>query len=172
MAEALAHIVPTSIDDLAHQVLQMACERNLKLATAESCTGGLLASLLTDIPGCSHAFERGFVVYTDAAKNELLGVRQSILDIDGAVSEAAAVALAQGALERSQAHVVAAITGFTDPDPSPEEEAGLVHFATACRGGAAPRHRRMRFGTLGRARVRQAALETALEMMRDELLAI
>ena len=112
------------------------------------------------------------MVYTDAAKNELLGVRQSILDIDGAVSEAAAVALTQGALERSQADVVAAITGFTDPGPSPEEEAGLVHFATARRGGPAPRHRLMRFGTLGRARVRQAALETALEMMRDELLVV
>lgn len=172
MAEALALTVPPPIDDLARQVLRLACDRDLKLATAESCTGGLLASLLTDIPGCSHAFERGFVVYTDAAKHELLGVRQSVLDIEGAVSEAAAIALAEGALARSQADVVAAITGFTDPGPSPEEEAGLVHFATARRAGTPPRHRRMRFGALGRARVRQAALETALEMMRDEIQSI
>ncbi|MDP1872568.1 CinA family protein [Phenylobacterium sp.] len=172
MAEALALTVPAPIDDLARQVLRLACDRDLKLATAESCTGGLLASLLTDIPGCSHAFERGFVVYTDAAKHELLGVRQSVLDIEGAVSEAAALALAEGALERSQADVVAAITGFTDPGPSPEEEAGLVHFAAARRGGPSPSHRRMRFGAIGRARVRQEALQTALEMMRDEILAI
>jgi nicotinamide-nucleotide amidase len=172
MAEALALTVPPQIDDLARQVLRLACDRRLKLATAESCTGGLLASLLTDIPGCSHAFERGFVVYTDAAKTELLGVRPSVLDIEGAVSEAAAVALAQGALERSQADVVAAITGFTDPGPSPDDEAGLVHFATAHRLGQTPCHRRMRFGPIGRARVRQAALETALEMMRDEIQAV
>ncbi|MDZ4321714.1 MAG: CinA family protein [Phenylobacterium sp.] len=171
MAEALSLTVPKPIDDLARDVLQLACDRDLKLATAESCTGGLLASLLTDIPGCSHAFERGFVVYTDAAKHELLGVRPSILDIEGAVSEAAALALAQGALDRSRADVVAAITGFTDAGPSPEEEAGLVHFASA-RRGSSPRHRRMRFGDIGRARVRQAALETALRMMREDILAV
>lgn len=172
MAEALALTVPQPIDDLAREVLRLACDRDLKLATAESCTGGLLAALLTDIPGCSHAFERGFVVYTDAAKHELLGVLESVLEIEGAVSEAAAVALAQGALNRSQADVAVAITGFTDPGPSPEEEAGLVHFAATHRGRAAPRHRQMRYGPIGRARVRQAALETALDMIREEILAI
>ena len=169
--ETLSPVLPGELQEAAWRLLQKASERELMLATAESCTGGLLASLLTDIPGCSHAFERGFVVYTDAAKHELLGVPPSILDIEGAVSEAAALALAQGALDRSRADVVAAITGFTDAGPSPEEEAGLVHFASA-RRGSSPRHRRMRFGDIGRARVRQAALETALRMMREDILAI
>ena len=97
MAEALKLDIPDELDQLAKAVLKTACDRDLRLASAESCTGGLLASLLTDIPGCSHAFERGFVVYTDEAKNELLGVPKAILETDGAVSEAAARALAAGA---------------------------------------------------------------------------
>src|SRR5205085_9240498 len=98
MAEALDPAVPGDIDRLAQDLLREACERELMLATAESCTGGLLASLLTDIPGLSHAFERGFVTYTDEAKHELLGVPKAILDTDGAVSEAAARAMAEGAI--------------------------------------------------------------------------
>lgn len=168
MAEALALTVPPELDALAHQVLESACDRDLKLACAESCTGGLLASLLTDIPGCSHAFERGFVIYTNAAKHELLGVPQEILDTDGAVSEACALALARGALERSRADVVVAITGFAEAGPGPEDEAGLVHFASGRRHRSV-HHQMVRFGDIGRAKVRQGSLEVALKMMRDEL---
>src|ERR1041384_133791 len=98
MAEALDPAVPASIDALANTVLQEACERGLMLVTAESCTGGLLASLLTDIPGRPPAFERAFVTYTDAAKEKLRGVPPEMLETDGAVSEAVARAMAEGAL--------------------------------------------------------------------------
>src|SRR3954470_5535437 len=101
MAEALDPAVPPDVERLAQAVLDQACTRGLMLATAESCTGGLLASLLTDIPGKSHAFERGFVTYTDEAKHELLGVPQEVLRKDGAVSEAASRAMAEGAIANS-----------------------------------------------------------------------
>jgi nicotinamide-nucleotide amidase len=166
MAEALEPAIPKAMDELAEFVLRQACDRELALATAESCTGGLLASLLTDIPGLSHAFERGFVTYTHAAKQEMLGVPQEILDTDGAVSKRAAVAMAEGALAHSQADLAVSITGFTDGGPG--EPAGLVHFACA-RRGEPTRHLERRFGDVGRALVRLRALETALEMLRDRL---
>src|SRR3954465_1326541 len=103
MAEALDPAMPPEVDALAQRVLREACARDLLLATAESCTGGLLASLLTDIPGKSHAFERGFVTYSNAAKTELLGVGETLLADHGAVSEAAARAMAEGAIAHSQA---------------------------------------------------------------------
>jgi hypothetical protein len=102
MAEALDPILPPDIDELTRAVLEAACARELTLATAESCTGGLLASLLTDVPGCSHAFERGFVVYTDDAKIELLDVPPSLLPHGGAVSQPTAIAMAEGAIKRSE----------------------------------------------------------------------
>src|SRR5688500_14390899 len=107
MAEVLDPAIPPDIDRLAEQVLREACDRNLKLAAAESCTGGLLASLLTDLPGLSHAFERGFVVYTHEAKHQMLGVPQEVLDNDGAVSERCARAMAEGAIAHSKAEVAA-----------------------------------------------------------------
>jgi nicotinamide-nucleotide amidase len=169
MAEALDPALPPQVDELADQVLQQACDRGLMLATAESCTGGLLASLLTDIPGKSHAFERGFVTYTDEAKHELLGVPIEVLQTDGAVSERAARAMAEGAIAGSRADVAVSITGYAE---SKEEGlAGLVHFAAARRGGRTT-HREMRFGDVGRAEVRLRALETALAMMRDQLAGI
>src|SRR3954468_1509860 len=105
MAEALEPALPPDIDRLAQDVLDAACERELMLATAESCTGGLLASLLTDIPGKSHAFERGFVTYTDEARHEMLGVPTEVLQGEGAVSEPAARAMAEGALAHGRAHL-------------------------------------------------------------------
>jgi nicotinamide-nucleotide amidase len=166
MAEALDPAVPADVDSLAQDILREACDRDLKLATAESCTGGLLASLLTDIPGKSHAFERGFVTYTHAAKHELLGVPDEVLAKDGAVSERCAVAMAEGAIARSHADVALSITGFTEAGP--DQPAGLVHFACARKGGATT-HREERFGDLGRAQVRIAALRVALRMMVDSL---
>jgi nicotinamide-nucleotide amidase len=166
MAEALDPAIPSDIDRLAEQVLREACDRNLKLSAAESCTGGLLASLLTDLPGLSHAFERGFVVYTHEAKHEMLGVPQEVLDNDGAVSERCARAMAEGAIARSKADVAASITGFTEGGPG--QPAGLVHFACA-RHGSPTRHRKETFGDVGRAEVRLRALKTALEMMREQM---
>jgi nicotinamide-nucleotide amidase len=166
MAEALDPAIPTAVDDLAKLVLAQACDRGLTLATAESCTGGLLASLLTDMPGQSHAFERGFVVYTHAAKHEMLGVRADVLENDGAVSEACARAMAEGAVSRSQADLAVSITGFTESGP--DQPAGLVHFACA-RADHPTTHREMRFGDIGRAEIRLKALETALTLMRDQL---
>lgn len=166
MAEALDPAVPTEIDRLAEQVLREACDRHLKLATAESCTGGLLASLLTDLPGLSHAFERGFVVYTHEAKHELLGVPVGVLENEGAVTERCARAMAEGAIANSKADLAVSITGFTEGGPG--QPAGLVHFACA-RHGSPTAHRKETFGDVGRAEVRLRALKTALEMLREKL---
>ena len=166
MAEALEPALPPEVDRLAHAVLRSACDRCLKLVTAESCTGGLLASLLTDVPGMSHAFERGFVTYTHEAKQEMLGVPAAVLDTDGAVSEACARAMAEGALAHSHADLAVSITGFAEGGP--DQPAGLVHFAAARRNRPTV-HVEKRFGDIGRAAVRVCALEVALGLMRDQL---
>lgn len=168
MAEALDPILPGRIDALAHQVLTEACLRGFQLATAESCTGGLLASLLTDIPGSSHAFDRGFVTYTDDAKAAMLGVSRQILSTDGAVSEPCARAMAEGALARSRAEIALAVTGWAEGGPEPGQEGGLVHFACARRSRPSV-HLKRQFGEVGRARVRVACLETALKMMLERM---
>lgn len=155
------------MDRLAKAVLRRACDRRLKLATAESCTGGLLASLLTDVPGMSHAFERGFVTYTHAAKHEMLGVAIEILESQGAVSKASAVAMAEGALAHSEADLAVSITGFAEGGP--DQPAGLVHFACAAKGRPTT-HRVMGFGEVGRAEVRIRALETALGLLLDQMM--
>jgi len=168
MAEALDPAIPGKVDALAKQVLALACDKELKLATAESCTGGLLASLLTDIPGQSHAFDRGFVTYTNPAKHQMLGVPAELLNSPGPVSEAVARLMAEGALAHSSAHVSASITGFAGKGATPDEPAGLVHFAAA-RCGRPTVHRVEQFGDVGRARVRIECLRVALEMMRSQL---
>jgi nicotinamide-nucleotide amidase len=166
MAEALDAAIPARVDALARRVLDEACARRLKLVTAESCTGGLLASLLTDIPGCSHAFERGFVTYSNDAKRELLGVPAGLLESPGPVSEEVALAMAEGALRNSRGDISLAVTGFADA--SPGGEAGLVHFAVGRRGAAA-RHSRQRFGPLGRAQVRIRSLEVSLRLIFEAM---
>jgi nicotinamide-nucleotide amidase len=166
MAEALDPAIPDDIEKLAQEVLQAACDRELLLATAESCTGGLLASLLTDIPGKSHAFERGFVTYSDDAKHEVLSVSRAILTTEGAVSEASARAMAEGAIAVSRADLAVSITGFAEA--APDGPAGLVHFACARRGGPTC-HRMERFGDVGRAEVRLRALRVGLGLFRDGL---
>ena len=170
MAEALDPAIPKEVDDLAKEVLDLACSegRERKLVTAESCTGGLLASLLTDIPGKSHAFERGFVTYTNEAKHEVLGVPQDVLDGPGPVSEAAARAMAEGALAHSQGDVALSVTGYAEKDPASPLPAGLVHFGLAMKGSESLA-RKMEYGDVGRAEVRIRALQTALEMLRDAL---
>jgi nicotinamide-nucleotide amidase len=164
MAEALDPILPSDIDQLTRAVLEAACARELTLATAESCTGGLLASLLTDIPGCSHAFDRGFVVYTEKAKIDLLDVPPSFLPHGGAVSQPTAIAMAEGAIRRSEADVAVSITGWAEEVGDPERPGGLVHFACARRGGYT-HHRQVRFGDIGRGDLRIACLRVALRML-------
>jgi nicotinamide-nucleotide amidase len=166
MAEALDPALPPAVDALAQRVLRNACDQGLRLAAAESCTGGLLASLLTDIPGMSHAFERGFVVYTNEAKTELLGVSEAILEKDSAVSERVARDMAEGALARSHADIAVSITGFTEGGPG--QPAGLVHLACA-RHGRPTAHRTLGLGDIGRAKVRIAALQAALCMLEAQL---
>jgi nicotinamide-nucleotide amidase len=168
MAEALDPAIPPEVDELAQAVLQKACDQKLMLATAESCTGGLLASLLTDLPGLSHAFERGFVTYTDEAKHEMLGVSTEILRTDGAVSERAARAMAEGAVAHSRADMAVSITGYTEGPPDDPSTAGIVHLACAYRGGET-RHVRNHFGDVGRAEVRLRALKAALDLLQDQM---
>ena len=166
MAEALDPAIPDDVERLAQEVLQAACDRGVMLATAESCTGGLLASLLTDIPGKSHAFERGFVTYTNDAKHEMLGVPRHILDGAGPVSAPAAEAMAAGALGASRADIAVSITGFTEGAPG--QPAGLVHFACARRGADCALQLEQ-FGDIGRAAVRLASLRTALRLLNAAL---
>jgi nicotinamide-nucleotide amidase len=138
--------------------------RGLRLATAESCTGGLIAGLLTEIPGASDVLERGFVTYANAAKTELLGVPEALITEHGAVSEAVARAMALGALARSRADIAVAVTGLAGPGGgSAGKPVGLVHIAAARRGGPVL-HRECRFGAIGRTAVRLAAVEAALQV--------
>ncbi len=165
MAEALAHVLPPEVDDLAHQTAGQADARGLRLAAAESCTGGLLASLLTDLPGLSHVFDRGFVTYSEAAKTDLLGVPPDVLRECTAVSAKTARLMAEGALSRSDADIAVAITGYCEADPAqPGSEAGLVHFACARRHGIVLQHE-AHFGDIGRAGVRHACLRVALHLI-------
>jgi nicotinamide-nucleotide amidase len=167
MADTLDPALPRDVQDRADKVLELACDKELMLATAESCTGGLLAALLTDVPGCSHAFERGFVVYTHEAKAQMLDIELERIEKLGAVSKEIAIEMAHGALRRSEADIALSITGFAGPGKAGEEE-GLVHFACARRDGPTA-HRRKRFGAIGRQGVRIASLEVALEMIEQAL---
>jgi nicotinamide-nucleotide amidase len=169
MAETLDAALPREVQDKACRVLQLACDTDSPIVTAESCTGGLLAALLTDVPGLSHIFECGFVVYSDEAKCDLLGIERDKVESCGAVSKEVALAMAQGALRRSDAAIAIAITGFAGPPGDDEDgEEGLVHFACARKGGEAA-HREEHFGAIGRDGVRVAALEVALEMLEQPL---
>jgi nicotinamide-nucleotide amidase len=167
MAETLSPSLPPKVEDLAYRVAKAACDKDLRLVTAESCTGGLVASLLTDIDGCAHAFERGFVTYTDDAKHELVGVPLSLLRDHGAVSAAVARAMALGALAASKGHIALSVTGFAGRG-APDEEPGLVYFGLAGHGRETVVVRK-RFGDVGRGAVRLACLEVGLEMLLDAI---
>ena len=139
--------------------------RGLRLATAESCTGGLVAGLLTEIPGSSAVVERGFVVYSNDAKAELLGVPRPTLAAFGAVSQETARAMAQGALAHSRADFAIAITGIAGPDGgTPEKPVGLVHFGCAGADGTLFAVEK-RYGPLGRAEIRLASVGEALDLL-------
>src|SRR5271166_4012068 len=137
----------------------------LKIATADSCTGGLIAGLLTEIPGSSSVVERGFVVYSNEAKQDLLKVPAETIRMKGAVSEATARAMAEGALEASRADIAVSVTGVAGPDGgSAEKPVGLVHFACARRGTPTVA-REARFGDIGREAVRLASVRVGLELL-------
>ncbi|MFL6724633.1 MAG: CinA family protein [Sphingomicrobium sp.] len=165
--ETLSPALPSDIEQMALDVLRCAVATDQTLATAESCTGGLLASLLTDVEGCGHCFDRGFVTYTEDAKTDLLGVSPALLEKDGAVSFEAARAMVLGALARSGADVAVAITGYAGPG-EPGSEAGLVYIAIA-RRGADPHITEHHFGDLGRGEVRLRCLRVALELLLGAL---
>lgn len=149
----------------AAALVRLYAECGLKLATAESCTGGLVAALLTEIPGSSAVVERGFVTYSNEAKTELIGVPASLIGSHGAVSEPVARAMAEGALARSHAQVAVAITGIAGPGgATATKPVGLVHFGLA-RVGQPTRHVERRYGDLGREAVRAQAVEDALELL-------
>lgn len=152
----------------AGRVLTRAEERSLTICTAESCTGGLVAGCLTEIAGSSAVIDRAFITYSNLAKQEMLGVSPDVLDAHGAVSEAVARAMAEGALRRSGAALSVAITGIAGPGGgSLEKPVGLVYFALAHANGT--RHQAQRFGDIGRTEVRLRSVETSLDMLLEIL---
>jgi nicotinamide-nucleotide amidase len=160
-------VFPRDIQDQASAVLAAARAGGLRLATAESCTGGLVAAALTDIAGSSDVFEAGYVTYGNAAKARMLGVPEAVLAGFGAVSAETARAMAEGALTASGAEVAVAVTGVAGPGGgSAEKPVGLVWFGLARRGGEAAVCE-ARYGDLGRSGVRLAAVRTALAMLLE-----
>jgi nicotinamide-nucleotide amidase len=156
-----------ALHEAAVRLLDTCRERGLKVATAESCTGGLVAATLIDIPGSSDVFERGFVSYSNPAKETMLSVPRALLSQYGAVSRQAAEAMAAGALTHSPAHLVVAITGIAGPGGgSADKPVGLVHFAAAARDGRMI-HREKQFGDIGRLQVRLASVAEALAMLQE-----
>ena len=157
------------IQTLARLVIDDARERSLRIVTAESCTGGLVAGALCAVPGASDVFERGFIAYSNRAKQELLGVSGDLIADLGAVSEPIARMMAEGALENSHAHVSVAITGVAGPGGgTPMKPVGTVHFATA-RANQSVRHTMEMFELSERWDIQIAAVQTALEMLRDRM---
>jgi nicotinamide-nucleotide amidase len=151
----------------AMALLDLCKAKKLMIATAESCTGGLVAGALTDIAGSSAVVERGFVTYTDEAKQQMLGVPLDTVRQHGAVSRETAEAMAKGALRHSPADLAVSITGIAGPGGgSATKPVGLVHFAAASRGGALL-HRERRFGDIGRAEVRRLSVLVALSMLSE-----
>lgn len=159
---------PAPLLDLATTVLERAKARGVMIATAESCTGGLIAGCLTEIAGSSAVVERGFVTYSNEAKTEMLGVPAATIAAVGAVSEDVARAMAEGALSHARAQLTVAVTGVAGPGGgSAEKPVGLVHFGCAL-AGAETVHRREVFGG-DRSAVREATVRTALEMLLARL---
>ncbi|MFT4097417.1 MAG: CinA family protein [Rhodoblastus sp.] len=156
-----------ALEARARKLVERYTAAGLMLATAESCTGGLVAGLITEIAGSSAVLERGFVTYSNEAKIGMLGVSPETLAAVGAVSAATAREMAAGALEHSRAQVAVSVTGVAGPGGgSTDKPVGLVHFACARRDGPVV-HVERRFGDLGRAAVRQAAIAQALELLEN-----
>jgi nicotinamide-nucleotide amidase len=154
-----------NLTNLARMTLAAAKEKSLTLATAESCTGGLISAALTEIPGSSEVFDRAFVTYSNNAKRDLLGVPGDLIADLGAVSEPVARAMAEGAMVNAEVDVAVAVTGVAGPGGgTPLKPVGLVHIACA-RKGENIMHDLFKFGDIGRSEIRQKTAEEALEMM-------
>ncbi|HET7023236.1 MAG TPA: CinA family protein [Xanthobacteraceae bacterium] len=155
------------LTERARALLDLCRRKGLKLAAAESCTGGLLAATLTEIPGSSDVFERGFVTYSNEAKEAMLGVAPPTLAMHGAVSRETAQAMARGALAHAPVDLAAAITGIAGPGGAVEgKPVGLVHLAAAARSGRLILQER-KYGDIGRAQVRRASVIDALTMLGE-----
>jgi nicotinamide-nucleotide amidase len=155
------------LDKAARALLDLCKSKGLKLATAESCTGGLVAGALTEIPGSSDVVERAFVTYSNAAKHAMLGVPSTTLEMHGAVSRETAEAMAEGALAHAPVDLAVSITGVAGPGGgSAAKPVGLVHFAAAARDGRLV-HREMRYGDIGRSEVRRRSVFQALAMLHE-----
>ncbi|MBN2907260.1 MAG: CinA family protein [Rhodobacteraceae bacterium] len=152
----------------ADHLVRLARAHDTVIATAESCTGGMIAAAITDVPGSSRIFDRGFVTYSNAAKQAMLGVRAATLAAHGAVSQEVALEMAAGALSRSDANLAVAVTGIAGPGGSDHKPEGRVCFALA-RSGESPRAETVEFGALGRDRVRAAATAHALALLTGAL---
>jgi len=155
--------------NIAQQIIDLARDSGIRVTAAESCTGGLVMAALTDLAGASDVVDRGFVTYSDAAKADMLGVAPELIEAHGAVSQAVAQAMAEGALARSGAGAAVSITGIAGPGGgSADKPVGLVWFALA-RTGAPTITVEKRFMGQSRAGVRAASVETALQLLRDAL---
>lgn len=152
----------------AEQLLALAGTKGVKIATAESCTGGLIAGAITDVAGSSAVFDRGFVTYSNAAKRDMLGVRPETLAAHGAVSQAVAAEMAEGALARSQAGLAVSVTGIAGPGGSEFKPEGRVCFGLAATGKATAVET-IDFGPLGRSQVRQATVDHALTLLMSAI---
>lgn len=161
-------MLPDDLQSLASQVLDAAKARDLMIATAESCTGGLIAGCLTEIAGSSAVVDRGFVTYSNDAKTEMLGVPADLIVRMGAVSEEVARAMAEGALDRSRADLTVAVTGVAGPGGgSPEKPVGLVHFGCAMTGDETQHARCVFEGS--RSDIRRETVRAALKMLKARL---
>lgn len=151
----------------AHDLLDICKRKNLLVATAESCTAGLVAGTLTEVPGTSSILDRGFITYSNEAKHEMLGVSRDLLATHGAVSREVAEAMASGVLGHSRVHLAVSVTGIAGPDGgTPTKPVGLVHFAAATRSGKLV-HAEKRYGNIGRAEVRKHSVLQAFRMLHD-----
>ena len=154
----------SDLKPIADRFLKACARRKILVATAESCTGGMIISVMTDIPGSSSMVDRGFVTYSNEAKMDMLGVSSETLEAFGAVSRETALEMAEGALQHSRAGITLAVTGIAGPDGgSAEKPVGLVWFGLALKGSA-PRAESRRFENLGRDFIRRETVRTALEM--------
>ena len=158
-------IWPEDIEATAKDIVADFTARKLMIATAESCTAGLIAGAITEISGSYTVFDRGFVTYSNPAKEEMLGVSRDTLEAHGAVSRPTAIEMAEGAIRHSAANIAVSVTGIAGPGGgSAEKPVGLVHLAAA-RKGHATLHREMRYGDIGRQQVRLETLRTAFQML-------
>ncbi len=156
---------PDDVIKMAEDLLQQSREAGLRMVTAESCTGGLVAALLTEIPGSSDVFERGFVTYSNTAKMQMLGVDEKLIANHGAVSKDVAEAMAKGALLHADAQLSVAVTGIAGPGGgTARKPVGLVHIAAARKGGTLV-HKECRFGQKPRGQIRFESIQSALELL-------